>query len=517
LVASLQIHLWGKSKILSSKIEMTPTPQEQPSRSKKYFQRFDLVVLVAILVLSALIALVLVQGDRTILRVTNFSWKNKAIGVEDRWFTMTFNRPVARESVEKNLIVKPSLPGKISWTGQKLVYTLTELPIYGNNYQLILKGASKSYSHDFIETYVNVFKSHDRAFVYLGVEEQERGQLILVNITQKTKKALTPRDLVVTHFEIYPKSDKILFSAFERGSWSKGIDKQQLYTVSTGLNFQSSKSAEPLGRIQPLLDAKDYQNLKFDLSDNGKTIVIGRVNRNNRADSGLWVIPENGEPRPLGLPGNNFIVAPDGNTVAVAQRGGIATIPLNPEGDSSKFLPGYEAVVGFSKEGSQQFLVKDNSDYTRSLVLLKKDGTTKELFQTFAPIVNCKLEPREEKILYCLKIGLVQREEQQFREEAYLAAIDLETAKEVPLLVLPIYRNVQMSMSPDGVALLFDQIVTSFPNTNTDLRTDRAEAIVNGRLWLLTLPELETVQTGTKLSQILPEELNPGFQPQWIP
>jgi hypothetical protein len=493
------------------------TAQEPQITPKKNFQRFDAIVLASILALCLLIALVFLQGDRVNLRVNEFSWKNKTIGVQDRWFSMQFNRPVDRESIEKNLTIAPSLAGKVSWAGNKLVYTLAELPIYGNNYQVILKDAQSLNGDREIAPYFEVFKSRDRAFIYMGLTEKESGQLILVNVTQKTKTALTPRDLVVTDFKIYPNSDRVLFSAFERGRGNQGIETQQLYNVSTGLNFQGNKKTERLGRVKLVLDAKTYKNLKFDLSNNGKTIVVSRVNRNNPAESSLWVLPEDGSPRPLGLPGNNFLIAPDGNRVAVAQRGGVATISLVAEGGKSEFFPGYETIVGFSKDGSQKFMVRDNVDYTRALVLVREDGTTKELFQTLAPVVNCQLEPREEKILYCLKLGLVQREEQQVNQEAYLAAIDLETVKELPLLVLPNYQDIEISMSPDGVALLFDQIATTYPNASTEIKTNRGEAIVSGRLWLLTLPELETIQAQNKPPQVLPEELEAGFNPQWLP
>lgn len=496
---------------------MTPTPQKKAFTFKKNFGRFDLIILTAILILSFSIALVLWRGDRTTLRVTNFSWQNQIIGVKHRWFSLSFNRPVDRKSIENHLVIEPALAGKISGTERNLVYTLTELPIYGNNYRLSLAGAKKLNDDTTNKTFIGYFQSRDRAFVYLGTQEKERGQLVLVNITQNTKTVLTPHDLIVTHFAIYPNSDKILFSAYERGNWNGGIDRQQLYTVTSGLNFQSVKGKRPPGRIQRILDAKNYQNLQFDLSGNGKTIVVSRVNRNNPGDAGLWIIPEGEQPRPLGIAANNFIIAPDGNRIVVAQRGGLATIPLKSEAGQSKFLPGYEAIIGFSGDGSQQLLVRNNADYTRSLVLLNKEGVAKELFSSLSPAIDCKLEPREEKILYCLRIGLVERGEQQYREEAYLAAIDLETSKEVPIIVLPNYQNLQMSMSVDGAALLFDQIVTGLPNAKTDLKTDRGEAIVNSRLWLLTLPELTTIKAETEPPKVLPEELNFGYKPSWIP
>jgi hypothetical protein len=493
-------------------------PQPLPPKRRKRLRRFDVTILAAMLLLSLLIALVWLGGDRVNLRVTQFSWADRVIGVGDRAFELSFNRPVDRESVKKSLSIVPSLAGKTSWTGKTLVYTLSELPLYGNNYQLKLAGAKKLNSDRAMETYTSSFKSRDRAFVYLGLADKERGRLMLVNATQKSKTPLTPRDLIVTNFKIYPDGDKILFSAFTKGSRNPGIETQQLYTVTTGLQYQTSEKKPRIARIERFLEAKDYQNRQFDLSANGKAIVIWRVNRKDATDSGLWAISEGGQPRALGIPANNnFIVAPDGNTVAVAQRDGIAIVPLTQGGGASKFLRGYEAIVGFSQDGSQKLLVRDNQDYTRSLVLLDRDGTTKELFQTLAPVINCAWEPREERLLYCLKIGLVQRGE-AVQQEAFLAATDLKTVQEVAVLVLPNYQDVQMSMSPDGVALLFDQIATTTATGNTEIKSDRNDAIVDASLWLLPLPELAIVQANTKPPKVLPEELDyPGYKPHWIP
>lgn len=496
----------------------------QKESTRKLFQRFDLVVFASILVLSLLIGIVLWHGDQVKLKVIYFSWADRKIGIEDRHFTLTFNRPVNFATVEQNLTIVPPLPGKISATGRTLFYSLTELPIYGINYQLKLQGVTEQYGNQptnripskKLNLFVSLFSSHDRAFAYLGVKGEERGRLILYNITQRAATILTPRDLIVTNFAIYPDSSRILFTAFDRASRGQGLSQQQLYTVTTGLNFQSSQKSL-VGRIERILDAKDYQNLNFDLSANGKTIVIQRVNRRNPAESGLWIIPQKGEARPLGIPGRDFIVAPDGQTVAVNQPRGIGIIPLTPEAGSPQFFGDYEKILGFSRDGSQKLMVKDNADYTRSLFLVDRQGKAEELFKTIHPILNCLFEPRQEQILYCLKTDWVQ-EAGQFREEPFLSVIDLETAKDFALFALPNYRDVQMSMSPDGVALLFDQVVTTTPTSNNDLLTRSRQAITDGRLWLLPLSEIETdISTNNESPKVLPEELNTGFNPHWLP
>jgi hypothetical protein len=483
--------------------------------------RFDRVVIGAILLLSILIVIVLWQGDHSTLEITHFSWQGQKIGTQDRQFSLSFNRPVDRTSVEHNLTIEPSLGGKFSWSGSNLFYTLTELPIYGIDYQLKLSGVKKQFGVGEMAPFLTGFKTRDRAFVYVGIQEKERGRLILYNITTREKTTLTPPDLIVTDFKIYPNGDLLLFSAFDKGErWHQRLPQQQLYTVTTGLNFKYPHLAQQKGKLDVLLDAKSYQNLGFDLSENGKMIVVQRENWRNPADSGLWVIPEGGKPRPLGIPGGDFILTPDGQKVAVSQRGGIAKIPLTPEAGASEFLPGYEKILAFSKDGSRQLMVKDNLDYTRSLFLVNSDGQTQELLKSYNPIVSCQFEPRQDKTLYCIKTDIVAGEAGQYQEEPFLAAIDLETGKNIPLLSLPNYRDVQLSMSPDGVALLFDQVVTTLPSfsKNSDLLSQGKQVITDGRLWLLALPELEThLETNPNSLKVVPEELYPGFKPQWLP
>ena len=467
------------------------------------------------LIISLLIVIIFFNGDRTKLRVSEFSWQDKQIGVQENYFTLSFNRSVNQESVEQNLQIQPPLNGKISWSGRNLVYSLAEYPIYGQTYQVKLENSiplEKEKSGKVIEPFLGQFKTRDRIFAYLGIKGKEKGRLILYNLTKQTPIILTPPDLIVMDFKFYPQGDKILFSAFGR-SQKRGIEEQQLYTVTTGINFQATNNSQPRGRIQKVLDAKDYHNLQFDLSADGKTIVVERINRNNRVESSLWIISQSGELENLGIPGNDFLIAPDGKTLAVVQPQGITIVPLSEEEGAWPFLPRYESILAFSADNKRKVMVKDNQDYTRSLFIITNEGVGKELFRSIRPIIGCKFEPRQEKILYCLKTDLVE-EEGQYYEEPSLAAIDLETGSDIPLLGLPNYRDVKMSMSPDGLDLLFDQVVTISATSSNDVITEGGEAITAGRVWLLKLPNISTTDD---IIITPPTELFSGFNPQWLP
>jgi hypothetical protein len=495
---------------------MTPSTDHKPPFWKR-LSRFDGAVLGTLLTLFLLIVVVGLGGDRSALRVDDFSWMGKQVGVSDRYFVLRFNHRVDPATVAPNLILDPPLRGLISWQGKSLFYTLTEPPIYGINYQIKLENVLKKTNNQAIVPFLRVFSTRNRILAYIGLEGEEWGRLILkdiTNINQPKKTILTPRDLIINQFEIYPDSRKILFSAFDPTHSQGGYSQQQLFTVSTGLN----KALEPAGRIEPVLTAKDYQNQAFKLSADGTTIVLSRTHRNNPAESGLWVIANQNPPRPLGISGAEFIVSPDGSRAIFSQQGGVGVIPLTAEAGSFQFLPGFERGLGFTSDGLGMLLIKANLDSSRSLILLQANGTEKELFQTVAPIIDCVIEPKNPQLLYCLKINVKSQEKSQEtglnQAEPYISAVNLTTNTELPLLALPNYRGVQLSMSPDGIALLFDQVVTVPPTALNSLTDVNNQAIIDGRVWLLPLPNLEGSPERLK---ILPEELNPGFNPKWLP
>lgn len=494
---------------------MTPSTDPQLAFWKR-LSRFDGAVLGTLLTLLLLIAVVWFGGDRAAFRVDYFSWVGQSVGANDRYFSLRFNHRPEPTTVAQNLLLDPPLPGQISWRGKTLFYTLKAPAIYGTNYQIKLENAQRSHDRQVITPFVRLFSTRDRILAYIGLEGEERGRLILKDITnpnQPKKTILTPRDLVINQFEIYPDGRKILFSAFDPAN-APGYNQQQLFAVSTGLN----QAKEPAGRIDPVLTAKDYQNQAFKLSADGSTIVVLRTNRKNPAESGLWVmtrpITSPSAPRPLGIPGGEFLVAPDGSRAIVSQQGGVGIVPLTAEAGSFQFLAGFEKGLGFTPDGQGLLLVKNNFDASRSLILLQPNGSEQVLFQTVAPIIDCVVEPRDPQWLYCLKVNLKPQETGLNPAEPYLSAVNLAKNTELPLLALPNYQNVHLSMSPDGVALLFDQVITAPPTTSNNLTNPNNQAILDGRVWLLPLPNLEASQDRLK---ILPQELNPGFNPKWLP
>ena len=266
------------------------------------------------------------------------------------------------------------------------------------------------------------------------------------------------------------------------------------------------------GIIETLLDNQDYRNLKFDLSPDGQTIVVQRINRQDAGDVSLWVIRPGAKPQPLNSkPGGEFTVTPDSQAIAMTQGQGIAILPLDPnlkEVQPIEFLPQFGMVLDFAPNGSAA-MVKFNPDYTRSLFLLT-NSEQKELLTTTGSITSCQFDPSKTTLI-CLLSQLLTQDE-IYQELPYIAAIDLKTGKQIPLLGLaPDRRDMQISLSPDGLALLFDQTIAN-PNAAGAIGPNQGPN--SSHLWLLPLVNIASPQG----QQLQPTELPwRGFRPRWLP
>ena len=464
-------------------------------------------------------------------QVKEFSWQGYKIGASDKAFILTFDRPMNHKTVEENLIIEPPLPGRISWAGRRLVYTLNTAIPYGVNYRLSLRDATEKFrgnnkSGSVIEPFVAEFESRDRAFAYIGSEGEDSGRLILVNSTKQNKTVLSPENLAVVDFKFSANGEFIVFSASNKKSGINGLRELKLYKVSTGLSNNGTLKVP--GEIELILDNQDYQNNEFDLvGDNAEKIIVQRINRENPSDFDLWLVEKDAPPQRLNHQGGEFLITPDGKNIAMAQGEGISIIPLEKDKESQTldFLPKYGQVLSFSKNGTGAAMVNFNKDnpelrYTKSLVYVNNQGVEKELINLKGSIIDCEFNHGGTH-LYCLLTELIQKEE--YIEQPYFAVIDIDTNQVIPLVALPNYQDIELSLAPDNFGILFDQLISSenlessqpedenMETEEQELIIDSNQPIVNSRLWLLTLP---STQSPTPQLEELPIA---GFKPQWSP
>lgn len=498
-------------------------------KSAAFPQPLDRLAIAVMALLVLIIGIVLLTGDRIAPKVRYFTWNDRQVGADDTAFVLSFSRPMDQASVEKHLKIEPPLPGKTSWAGRRMAYTLTVPAPYGTKYRLTLQDAVDTFNQERIrrvplQPFDATFRTRDRAFAYIGVTGEEAGRLVLFNLTKQESLILTPPDLVVTEFKPYPLGDRILFAANPRTAQTQGLLEQKLYQVFTGIQINApaqldpqakssnqpnpSAARKPAKTVEPILDSDTYQNLKFDLSADGSIIIVQRVSRTDPADFGPWILREGEAPQPLkGQPGGDFLLTPDSNSLAIAQGQGLALLPLYPDAKPLDFLPKFGMVLNFSRDGSKAAMVKFNGDRSRSLFLVSNQGTEKELLRTTGSIFSAQFDPMQQ-VLYCLLSELIPGE--TYQEKPFLAAIDIKTSKLTPLLPLPYQREAQVSLSPDGLAILYDQ-TTATGATASGIQNRSGAAIANSQLWILPI-------TTTDFSTIQPQPLPmPGIRPRWMP
>lgn len=496
-------------------------------------QPLDRAAVTLMVTLSVFMGLVLWAGDHTVPKVREFSWQDKQVGTENTAFILAFNRVMDWGKIGQHLQITPDLPGKLSWSGRRLAYTLTEPIPYGQTFQVQLADVTEAnrgprHQPKPLQPWSGQFRSRDRAFVYLGVNSKESGQLILYNLSRQQKTILTPDDLIVMDFQPYPLGDRILFSAREQRSTNQ-TDSTQLYTVTTGLQI-SAPDTQPTpnaaaGKLERVLDDSRYQLLKYDLAPDGSRIVVQRAARKGQGlgAASLWQVPAEGTPQRLkGVEGGDFLIAPDSRTLVIAQGQGLALIPLDVEqsGEPLDFLPQFGMVLSFAGDGSAATMVKFNPDFTRSLFLVTNQGTQTELLKTNGSILSTRFDPQK-KVLYCLLTRLKSGAE--YIEEPYLTKIDLATGIQTKLLDLPKQLDVSMSLAPDGSALLFDQVISadqagdfSAPSTHQDTQlTAQGTAITTSRLWMLPLDADQSSHAGAV--PIDSNVVTSGMAPKWLP
>jgi hypothetical protein len=474
----------------------------------------------------AIITLILLwSGDRTLPQVRDFNWQNRQIRAEDTAFTLTFNRPIDRATVEQQLKIQPPLLGKTSWAGSKMAYTLANPAPYGNSYQVELQGAREAIGSKRgkeIVPFSGQFRTPNRMFAYIGSSEIDRGRIVIYNFKTHQPIILTPENLVVTDFKVDRDSQKILFTAADIQTLKNkqpAIASQQIYSVSTGIaphnldraaaqTENRTQQLMPPGTLELILDNQEYQNIKFDLAPDGSKIVVQRVSRKNPSDFALWVVTLDKSTAPTQLKqSGDFVITPDSSEVAAAVGQGISIFPLAPSTSSNlDFLPKFGNVLSFTSDGTAAAMVEYNSDYTKSLFVVTNQGIEEQIFKTNGSIWDAKFSPAKD-ILYCLATELKTKNNNS-QEEPYLTAIDIKTKKVVMMMLLPIQQGIQMSLSPDGLALIFDQI-NGGENTNQIIQGKS-----NGSLWLVPIsPNIRKLTTPVKAEQ-LPVS---GWHPRWLP
>jgi hypothetical protein len=454
--------------------------------------RLFLKISISLLVLTCLL---LIFGDHSLPMVKEFNWQNQEVGAEDIAFTINFNRPMDRLKVESDLLITQltakdwqhqqlsigkDLPGKVSWAGQKMLYTLSAPVPYGHSYQINLQGATAAnYLGKAIgqpmQPFTGNFRTRERIFAFIGATGESKGRLVLGSLDRPVQLLLTPAHLIVQDFHFLPKGAEIIYSAT-----SSTPDDAQIYRLSLNplaldmlkqqtpgslLSSPVIRSLELASQLKSslILDNIIYQNFKFDLSADGRYLVVQRSHRQNLQDVGLWAMnlalgTIDKKSTQLG----NFLITPDSQSIAASlpEEHSVAIISLTVAVNPPQLFSKFHEILGFALSGNQAAMVKINRDHTRSLFIVNDQGIEKELLKTKGSILSVVFSI-DGQILYCLTTERQRDRNHTISERPFLLAIDLTTAKSYRLLVLQPPLQILLELAPDGHDLMFDQ---RYPN-----------------------------------------------------
>ncbi len=496
--------------------------------------QLDRAALTLMGILMALTVILLAIGDRSAPYVREFSWANRPVGAEDNSFALRFSRSMDRPNVEAKIQVKPDpsnsqsvfqpisqvLPGKISWSGKKMLYTLNTPVPYGNSYELRVQDVTAA-SNDGkpigkeITPFVQVFSTREKMFGYIGTEGADRGRLMIQRIPPTlenknleklpTPVAITPPEYLVKDFRFTPGGEGVFFTALLAINGNELLSRQKIYRT-------------PIQNPEPklVLDSNEYQNIRFELSNDGKILVVHRVGVKNPSDFGIWVIDaQQGTTLQRISQGGKFKITPDSASIAVSEGQGVALKPLVPGTDSTEFMAKYGQLLSFSANGVAAALEKYNDDSSRDLFLVTNQGVEKKLLNVKGEIQAAQFAA-DARTLYAITAefpqGLSENEDLadtgKYSAQPYLVSIDLTTFKSKSLAKLPQQQDTALSLAPDGRSLLLDQVVTGGTTNQKVLTATDGQPIERGMIWRLNLSQPKAKP------ELLPIA---GYNPRWAP
>jgi hypothetical protein len=492
------------------------------------FSPLDRAALTLMGILMALTVILLAVGDRSAPYVREFSWASRQIGAEDNAFALRFSRSMDRPQVEAKIQVKsdPSnpnnafqpiaqvMPGKISWSGKKMLYTLNNPVPYGRSYELRVQNVTAA-SNDGkpigreMTPFVQAFSTRSPMFGYIGTTGADRGRLMIqrwpsaANNKLPAPVAVTAPEYLVKDFYFTPGGEGVFFSALSANS-KELFSRQKIYY---------SPIQNPVAKL--VLDSNEYQNIRFELSNDGKVLVVHRIGVKDPSDFGIWAIDaQQGTNPQLVSRGGNFKITADSASIAVSEGQGVALKPLSPGNDTVEFMAKYGQLLSFSPNGAAAALEKYNEDASRDLYLLTNQGIEKKLLNIKGEIQAAQFAP-DARTLYVITAELSQGSSADrdpaaagYSAKPDLLSIDLTTFKVKLLAKLPSQQDTNLSLAPDGRSLLLDRVFAGGKAAQKILTAADGQPIERGQIWMLDLS-----QATAKLEPLRSD----GYEPRWAP
>ncbi|MEO1134532.1 MAG: DPP IV N-terminal domain-containing protein, partial [Cyanobacteria bacterium J06639_1] len=374
---------------------------------------------------------------------------------------------------------------------------------YGQTYSLNLAEARDRQGRSLAQPYELELPTRDRQFLAIGTGGRGAGQLIHVNLTTGEANLVTPPDLEVSELAVGGDGDTAYFFAGDRGS-----PRQNLYQLS--LSDRESTL---------LLDSETYQNFRLKVSPDGSMAMVERIDNEQPSAPELWM---RASPRdrfaPIDIGGEtrgDFSIAPDNNSLIVAQGQGIAVVPLNDDSSTPDFLPQFGQILAIAPDGSAAAAVQFNSDISQTLAVVTHTGQRHDLARASGSIQSGIFAPSGTRIYAAIGIA----DPETFAERPQIVAYNWSDRAESTLVSLSYPATLEFDVAPDESAILYSARALDVRSADEAIASgtlddpDAPETSTDDRIHLLELgdPTVEDSDRRLTLTSIA------GRNVTWIP
>jgi hypothetical protein len=365
----------------------------------------------------------------------------------------------------------------------------------------------------------------EKMFGYIATEGTNRGRLMVQKMGETTSNTVSPSGYIVKDFRFLPNSQAILFAAVPVTKDLPQILSPQIYQT----NITN-------GTPKLVLDNKEYQNIKFEISPDGKTMVVHRVSNKNPGEFGIFAIDlETNKTLQRVSQGGSFAITPDSTAIAVAEDTGVVLKPFKTGSKFTTFSNKFGRILSFAPNGSAALFEKYNDNYTHDLFMVSVQGLEKKLLTVTGEIQAAQFTSDSQGVYGIVaELATIPKphnhdhenhqegdEEEEaagtvgYNSQPYLVAIEVATAKSTKLYKLHQQQGISMTLAADGRSLIYDQVVTDKGTSTTQrLTAPDGQSIAQSKLWMMPLPE--TINKTT--TNNTPQDLKlAGYNPRWAP
>lgn len=453
--------------------------------------RFDLAVLLAVLLLAGGIALVILRGDRVGLTVRRVA--PQGVASSRPTIQITFDQTLRPDSVQGRVSLEPEVPGQISVNDRIVQFRPDQALVAGQNYTVTLQaGVEATNGRQLFTDERWTFQVRTPRIVYLAPVDIIQNLYLVDPERPGEVQALTTSEDGVLSFDVSPDGNRIAYAQM--------LGRQQVnlyvYDMRTG---ESSLLVDcPKAHCNNPAWRPDGSMIAYERTEADPDSIVGGTSLPR-----IWLLDLTvNQIRPLYSDGQRLGYrarwSPDGGRLALYDEsvGGIAVHDFATGADMVIRTPQGE-VGPWSPDGRWLYFPKivepETRRYVSHLVLVDVSG---------AQPVQSDLVPESEMSSDVeaawrgegQALFVVRRPPgSQIVQGAQIVSIDLESRTAAALIDDPAYSNGQMSVSPSGQVIAFQR----FPLGKRGARSE---------IWVY---DART----ERLFQAAPE----GNFPRWIP